>query len=57
MINPNLTRKEMAEKLECSDSTVKRAIEGLVKKEFLKEKALEKAEIGLFIYNLGVGLR
>lgn len=51
MINPNLTRKEMAEKLECSDSTVKRAIEGLVKKEFLKEKDLEKAEIGLFIYN------
>lgn len=51
MKNPNITRKEMAEKLGCSDSTVKRPIEGLMKRVFLKEKDLEKVVFGLCIYN------
>lgn len=45
MKNPNITRKEMAEKLGCSDSTVKRAIEGLVKKGVLEREESRKSGI------------
>lgn len=45
MKNPNITRKEMAEKLGCSDSTVKRAIEGLVKKGVLEREGSRKSGI------------
>lgn len=45
MKNPNITRKEMAEKLGCSDSTVKRAIEGLMKKGVLEREGSRKSGI------------
>ena len=45
MKNPNITRKEMAEKLGCSDSTVKRAIEGLVKRGVLEREGSRKSGI------------
>lgn len=41
----------MAEKLGCSDSTVKRAIEGLVKKGVLEREESRKVVFGLCIYN------
>ena len=42
MANPNTTRKEMAEKIGCSDSTIKRAIDGLVKKGILEREGARK---------------
>ena len=33
---PDLTRKEMAARLECSDSTVKRCLQSLVEKSVIK---------------------
>lgn len=45
MNNPNITRKEMSETMECSLSTVKRTIASLEEKQILEREGSDKTGI------------